>query len=569
MSKRLSNLYIEKTLREISDDDDFSSGSGDDYEPSDSESSIDGQENEDVNSECNSERDSSDEDKDQEVVDVSVLAPVAETSNFEANIWSTPEECFIPRKVPSSHREPALGLNYNRTDTPLQVFKKTFPPSLIMYITQCTNERIEILRTSKKKHQHIQRTDVGEIKMILGCMIIMSYNHVPSTKHYWSNHQSLGNEAIKSAIARDRYLFLSSKLYCAPPDKPANASKTYYLDDIIECLKARFQDAREDSPFQSIDESMTKFKGRSSLKQYMPLKPTKRGIKMWMRCDSLSGYVYDFYIYCGKEDGPTIGTLGERVVHNLAKTIRHPDVTLCFDRFFTSVHLLETLEYPALGTVMTNRKNLPKLTAKLPKGEAIFKSCSSGIMYTKWHDTREVAAISNCHKSSMSTIEKKLKNGEKVVVPCPEIIKFYRSIMGGVDRADQLSGMYELDRKSQKWWKKVLYRLLMMSAVNSWIIYMNLHRKKEPFLEFLVQLAEGLIAEGQQTAVVRRSLKHGGYHSKKKRIYGQSASHLPIEGTSRRRCTGCQKKKIEKRTKTICQECQLPLCKDCFAPFHQ
>lgn len=108
MSKRLSNLYIEKTLREISDDDDFSSGSGDDYEPSDSESSIDGQENEDVNSECNSERDSSDEDKDQEVVDVSVLAPVAETSNFEANIWSTPEECFIPRKVPSSHREPAL-----------------------------------------------------------------------------------------------------------------------------------------------------------------------------------------------------------------------------------------------------------------------------------------------------------------------------------------------------------------------------------------------------------------------------------------------------------------------------
>lgn len=233
---------------------------------------------------------------------------------------------------------------------------------------------------------------------------------------------------------------------------------------------------------------MTKFKGRSSLKQYMPLKPTKRGIKMWMRCDSLSGYVYYFNIYCGKEDGPTIGTLGERVVNNLAKTIKHPDVTLCFDRFFTSVHLLETLDYPALGTVMTNRKNLPSCQ-KLPKGETIFQSCSSGIIYTKWHDTKEVAAISNFHCSSMVPINK----------------------------------------------------LVMMSAVNSWIIYMNLHRQKEPFLDFLVMLAESLIAEGQQTAAVRRSLSHGGYLSKNKKTYGQAATHLPIEGPTRRRCRSSKK----------------------------
>lgn len=260
---------------------------------------------------------------------------------------------------------------------------------------------------------------------------------------------------------------------------------------------------------------------------------------MWMRCDSLSGYVYDFTIYWRRRTYHC--TLGERVVNNLAKTIKHPDVTLCFDRFFTSVYLLETLNFPALGTVMTNRKNLPNCQ-KLPKGEAIFKSCSSGIMYTKWHDTKEVAAISNCHGATMVSINKKQHNGEIQVVQCPEMIKFYRNIMGHVDRADQLCGMYELDRKSQKWWKKVFYRLLMMSAVNSWIIYMNLHRKKEPFLDFLVLLAEGLIAEGQKTAAVRRSLTHGGYHSKNKKIYAQSATHLPIEGPTRRRCAGCQKK---------------------------
>ena len=71
---------------------------------------------------------------------------------------------------------------------------------------------------------------------------------------------------------------------------------------------------------------MRKFKGRSPLKQYMPLKPTKRGIKLWLRCDAGTGYIYDMNIYCGKETNPQENegslTLGERVVKLLAFTIK-------------------------------------------------------------------------------------------------------------------------------------------------------------------------------------------------------------------------------------------------------
>ena len=35
----------------------------------------------------------------------------------------------------------------------------------------------------------------------------------------------------------------------------------------------------------SVDEAMIKLQGRSSLKQYMPMKPTKRGIKVWVLAD--------------------------------------------------------------------------------------------------------------------------------------------------------------------------------------------------------------------------------------------------------------------------------------------
>ena len=34
---------------------------------------------------------------------------------------------------------------------------------------------------------------------------------------------------------------------------------------------------------QLIDEAMITFKGRSSMKQYMPMKPTKHGFSVWVR----------------------------------------------------------------------------------------------------------------------------------------------------------------------------------------------------------------------------------------------------------------------------------------------
>ena len=42
---------------------------------------------------------------------------------------------------------------------------------------------------------------------------------------------------------------------------------------------------------------MIGFKGRSTLLQYMPLKPTKRGYKVLCRCDAKTDYMCEFDIY--------------------------------------------------------------------------------------------------------------------------------------------------------------------------------------------------------------------------------------------------------------------------------
>lgn len=486
--------------------------------------------------------------------------------------WCQPEDInFVPRKfIPDKCTVGVPLISCNTSSTELDVFLKLMPRSFFIFMAECTNKRLDILRQNTK-NKIIRKTDPSELQIVLGCMLVMTYNRLPEMHDYWASTKSLGNEAIKSAISRDRFLLLHSKLYFNYPEKPKDASKIYYIEELVSCLKYTFQKSRTESTHQSIDESMTKFKGRSSLKQYLPLKPIKRGIKIWQRCDSLSGYVYDFNIYQGKESNDMAEkSLGEKVITKLTSTIREPNTTLCFDRFFTSVQLLRDLPFAAVGTCMANRKNLPTLEKGLKnRGDYKFHCTSSGILVSQWRDTKEVLTVSNCHGPEVVNIQRKQKDGSKLNLLCPTSIAFYNKYMGGVDLSDQLVGTYDLDRKSGKWWKKVFYKLFLTTIVNSHILYKEICNTKSVTLKkFCVALAEQLIAEGRKQTKNKRKRQYGrpSVSSASMRNVGD---HLPMEGETRRRCHRCYQAKKEKRTKVYCTECNVALCINCFSIFHQ
>lgn len=46
---------------------------------------------------------------------------------------------------------------------------------------------------------------------------------------------------------------------------------------------------------------MILYNGRHSIKQYNPMKPIKRGYKLWVRPD-MDGYISKFDVYQGKSD---------------------------------------------------------------------------------------------------------------------------------------------------------------------------------------------------------------------------------------------------------------------------
>ena len=69
-----------------------------------------------------------------------------------------------------------------------------------------------------------------------------------------------------------------------------------------------------------MNEAMIKFKGRLGMKQYMPMKPITRGIKVWECAEASSGFVCNFQVYTGKKkDGMAKHNLGYRVVSDLTR----------------------------------------------------------------------------------------------------------------------------------------------------------------------------------------------------------------------------------------------------------
>lgn len=94
-------------------------------------------------------------------------------------------------------------------------------------------------------------------------------------------------------------------------------------------------------------------------KQYMPLKPIKRGFKLWCLCDSKSGYLYKFDVYCGKS-GPYNSGSTETMVSSLLHGLEHHNISVYTDNFYTSVSLAQSLLRNGIyltGTMRSNRKD--------------------------------------------------------------------------------------------------------------------------------------------------------------------------------------------------------------------
>ncbi|KAK4323008.1 hypothetical protein Pmani_006268 [Petrolisthes manimaculis] len=351
------------------------------------------------------------------------------------------------------------------------------------------------------------------------------------------------------------------------PRETSSYSQIIQTQASFGSLKQTIQQCYNPSENQSIDESTIKYKGRSSLKQYMPMKPIKRGYKAWVRADMKKKEEEkeeeEEKKKEEKEEEKEKKEEEKEEEEEKKKEEKEEEkekeeeekewlYIIYADNFFSSVGLVKTLEDKGVGycgTIRSNRKHMPKFSAE---GQFEWKMERTGISCTKWMDSKAVFLISNMHDPTQTThVPRKHKDGSIQNVETPAIIKDYCKHMGCVNKCDMLKSLYEMNRKSRKWWHRIFFHYMDVTVVNALVIYQQIASEENAKLKgFKLDIAAGLIGvkglTGSDETGKRNLIPTENPNNKKKSkenvplaIRLDQAKHIPELSQTFRRCNNC------------------------------
>jgi len=162
-----------------------------------------------------------------------------------------------------------------------------------------------------------------------------------------------------------------------------------------------------------------------------------------------------------------------------------------------------------------------------------------------------------------------IKDKKHIQVDRPAIVKEYKEHMGGVDLMDMLVELYIIDIKAKRYYLRIIFHLIDIAVVNSWLLYRRQCSVKKtkyiPLLDFRSQIALALIQSGKTSTRKRGRPSEGNKlpTTKTPRIqrpvddvrYDQ-IGHMPVPIDEKHRCKHCITSKIRFK----CNKCNLPLC---------
>ena len=239
------------------------------------------------------------------------------------------------------------------------------------------------------------------------------------------------------------------------------------------------------------------------------------------------------YIYTGKnlENSSTSVGLCSQVVLDLMAGFDKQGHELYIDNYYTSPQLFLSLHNKginACGTARSNRRYFPQdLVYKRKQHERGFYDYRSNgsLLAVVWMDKRYIYFVSTLHCAKTmdpTTVKRRKLDGTQEDVECPPLLPDYQAFMRGIDRSDQLICLYNVGRRSKKWWKRVFSHILECAILNAYVLDSHIHplehalrgRCKRDFLTFILQLAEELIGGfSSRKRAGRRASEHQNLQS--------------------------------------------------------
>ncbi|KAL2098758.1 hypothetical protein ACEWY4_005238 [Coilia grayii] len=468
------------------------------------------------------------------------------------------------------------------TVTEYDCFKLFISDELVGHVVEETNTFAEELkqRSEAGKMERWVGTTVAEFFTFIATVLIMAVVRKKSLKEYWTTNCMYQTPFFKTLFSQDRFLLIMRALHFINNTTMNRLDPLAKIRPILSSLTLKFREVFV--PFKNlcIDESLLLWKGRLAFRQYIPSKRHRFGIKFFILCDVLTGYVQDLVIYTGSTtDIVNIDGLGVSgsVVVNMLKPYLEKGHALFTDNWYSSPTLFLYLmkhRTGACGTVRAKRKGMPEFRKKMKKDEVEMK-CAGPLLAVKWHDKRDVHVLSTISSASMADSGKvDFNTGEHKMKP--SCVLDYNKNMGAVDRFDMRNSFVECTRKTMKWYKKIFFHLVDCAIHNAYIVHQQVTGqviRPQAFRENLVRQ----LLEHHHTP---RNAPTGGRPSLdtplriKARHFPSEVPQTAAQGNStRRHCRVClhssRRPRQRKLTRFFCAPCDTALCAvPCFEEFH-
>ncbi|XP_028852305.1 piggyBac transposable element-derived protein 4-like [Denticeps clupeoides] len=440
----------------------------------------------------------------------------------------------------------------------LDYFRLLFPDSLFELMVEQTNRHaLYRQRRCGKPDAHWHPTDGREMRAFLGLNVLMGVNQLPDLGMYWASDIFIGNAGFKKTMTARRFEKLNRNLHlCERESEPARGELGYdglhKIRPLLDVLDGTMWDAYVPNRCLTVDECALVVKGRFSPAQYMPARPLRKGLRVWMLCDSRSGYCHRARIYVGRPGEEAALRVGRKAVTALVRGLEGRHHHLFMDGFFTSVPLLQRLLRDGLyacGPTRPARRGYPaalrpRNVGKLAPGE--FYQCQRGNL--------------------VATVARDAK-----VVSCLSSNSAGRENMRGVDLCDQLRECYQVGRPGKKWWRYFLWFYVNLCIVNAYVILREARTGAapggKPFTQrhFRVRLAQQLIGDYQGARGMERAARKR--HADSPLEYGHRLERMSERS---RRCRNCTNKGLRHESVFGCKVCNVHLCRGgCFSEFHK
>jgi len=470
------------------------------------------------------------------------------THNITLPPFTMSSGCMLPRQRIVSE------LGY------LQCF---LPPSLISTIATNTN-----LYAISKQAPAGWATSTEEIWRFIAVHVFMGIVDLPYVHMYWE--AGWRQAYVVDTFTRDRFKQLLRYFHIAEPT-PAGVRHTVIdkVKPLHDLCQTTFPEFFIPPREFTVDETMVRFKGRSSMKTVIKGKPTPIGYKCYTVASH--GYLLGFQVYKGKGGYALQQGVIHHAVIQLVTRWSGSNRILFFDNLYTSPalcrHLL-TIGIRSCGTCRPNRKHLPPDLREAMRGmnDGETRAWQSGQLgCLVWCDKQPVLMLSTHHKvDDMVRVTQDRGPNHPSTVMKPKVALDYNVHKCHVDTVDQLRQYYSMQRKSMKNWPSLAWWLIDICIINSYTLWCLDTKAEISQLDFRKALLQQIPAayppppgRRKRTQPLPPSMLPG--------------PHYPKHSDEQRDCRHCSRlSEVRKRGRVICDRCNVHLCLDpCFREYHE